>query len=197
MTIAIILFPQFETLDVFGPVELFGRLQTHYTMQFISLQGGIISNHHGVHVQTESLNFVSDKLDILLIPGGIGTRTEIHNNRFIKQLTELARKSKFVLSVCTGSALLAKTGLLQHRTATTNKRAFNWVRSQAADISWVPTARWIADGKWYTSAGVSAGMDMCLGFIQDQLGRETALRVANEIEYSWHEDANPSCGTMN
>lgn len=188
MNIAVLLFDDYETLDVFGPVEIFGRLVDLYTIKFYSLSGGQIKNRHGVVVLTEKLDTITVDLEIFLIPGGYGTRKEVNNPLLIAKIKEIANQSNYVLTVCTGSALLAKTGLLEHKNATSNKIAFAWVITNGTDISWNKKARWTVDGKYYTSAGVSAGMDMSLGFLHNQHGIEFARRVALEIEYNWIED---------
>jgi transcriptional regulator GlxA family with amidase domain len=92
------------------------------------------------------------------------------------------------LTVCTGSALLAKSGQLNGREATSNKRAFDWAVSQGENVKWKKKARWTTDGKFYTSAGISAGMDMTLGFIRDRHGSDPARKIAYEIEYTWQEN---------
>lgn len=185
--IAVILFDEFETLDVFGPVEIFGRLQDLYSIDFFSEKGGEIINSHGVKIITKPMADISN-LDILLIPGGYGTRVEANNKAFIEILTDLSIKSEYVLTVCTGTGLLAKTGLIDGKNATTNKRAFDWVMSQGSDVNWIKKARWVVDGKYYTSAGVSAGMDMAFGFLADSHGIHFARKIAYEIEYTWQED---------
>ena len=96
----------------------------------------------------------------MVIPGGQGTRTLIDDKKYIAQLKELCLNAEYVLSVCTGSALLAKTGLLANRNATSNKKAFEWVKSISNNVNWIREARWITDDKFYTPSGVSAGMDM-------------------------------------
>ena len=106
----------------------------------------------------------------------------------IAPLSIAAQKSEFVLTVCTGSGLLAKTGLLNGVSTTSNKRAFEWAMSQGVNVKWIKKARWVVDGKYYTSAGVSAGMDMVFGFLQDQHGIEFARKIAFQIEYTWQED---------
>ncbi len=188
MEIAFLLFDNYETLDVFGPVEIFGRLADRYTLKFYSLDGGLIKNRHGVSVMTEKLETVGKSPYILLIPGGMGTRKEVDNKLLIRQIIETADASNYVLTVCTGSALLAKTGLLDGRKATSNKRAFSWVESTGPNVLWDKKARWKVDEKYYTSSGVSAGMDMALGFLADRHGIEFARNIAFEIEYNWIED---------
>jgi len=188
MNVAVLLFDNFETLDVYGPVEVFGRLVVLYAIKFYSLIGGQIKNHHGVSVQTEKLEDIHDDTEIFLIPGGIGTRKEVENKLLLDKIIEVSNHSKYVLTVCTGSALLAKTGLLDGKRATSNKRAFSWVITNGSNVLWDKKARWTTDGKYYTSSGVSAGIDMALGFLNDRYGIDFARRVALEIEYNWTED---------
>lgn len=190
MEIAVLLFDEFETLDVFGPVEIFGRLTDLYSVKFYSLNGGEIKNKHGVRALTEKLDTITGSTEIFLIPGGNGTRKEVENKMLIYKIIEISNLSKYVLTVCTGSALLAKTGLLDGKEATSNKRSFAWVMTNGANVNWNKTARWTVDGKYYTSSGVSAGMDMALGFLADRHGAEFARKVTSEIEYNWTEDKN-------
>ena len=186
--VGILLFDNFETLDVFGPVEIFGMLNDHYLISFHSLSGGVIKNCHGVSILSDTLDNIKNGIDIFLIPGGWGTRSEVNNVSLIQNIREIAIASKYILTVCTGSALLAKTGLLDGRHATTNKRAFGWVATQGTSVNWIRKARWVSDGQYYTSSGVSAGMDMVLGFIEEMHDFNFALGVANKIEYTWNRD---------
>jgi putative intracellular protease/amidase len=188
MKVAVLLFDNFETLDVFGPVEIFGRLTEEYQVSFHSLSGGIIENAHGVSIMTKDFTGIENGAGIFLIPGGYGTRVEVNNILLIDKIRKISELSKYVLTVCTGTALLAKTGLLDNRKATSNKRAFDWVTMQGLHVNWVRRARWVVDDKYYTSSGVSAGMDMTLGFLQDMHGIEFAREVAHTIEFTWQED---------
>lgn len=188
MEVAILLFKEFETLDVFGPVELFGRLKNEYTTRFYSLAGGNISNSHGVTLFTRALKEIKNGVDIFLIPGGYGTRKEVANVALIDLIRTISAASQYVLTVCTGTALLARTGLLDGKRATTNKIAFDWVITNGEKVHWIRKARWIVDGKYHTSSGVSAGMDMTLDFLKDRHGITLARQVAQQIEYGWTED---------
>ena len=114
----------------------------------------------------------------------------MQNERLLGLLRGLAGKAQFVASVCTGSALLARAGLLDGRKATSNKKAFEWAVSQGPNVTWVREARWIEDGRLFTSSGVSAGMDMTLGLIQRLFDRNTSLQIAKDAEYTWHEDSS-------
>jgi len=188
MNAAILLFEDFETLDVFGPVEILGRLKDKYQISFYSFSGGLVINSHGVSILTENIDEIKNGVDIFLIPGGHGTRKEVDNIQLIDKIRTICQLSKFVLTVCTGSAILAKTGLLDGKKATSNKRAFDWVTTQGENVNWIRKARWTKDEKFYTSAGVSAGMDMTLEFLNDLHGLEFARKTAFEIEYNWIEN---------
>lgn len=189
MHISIILYPDFETLDVFGPVEIFGKVPD-WKMQFYSRDGGLISNRDGVQIATESFNTMpQSEIDTLFIPGGTGARTLILEVDYINQLKQLAQKSRYVLTVCTGSALLAKSGLLDGKRATSNKLSFEWVKTSSLRTQWIEKARWVTDGKYYTSSGISAGMDMALAFVQDRAGEAVARQIATRIEYRWQQDS--------
>jgi len=132
----------------------------------------------------------SGGFDVLLIPGGIGTRKEMANPQFIAGLKRLAEASRIVTTVCTGSLLLARTGLLDGRKATSNKRVFQLVKGYAPKVEWIAKARWMEDGKYFTSSGVSAGMDMTLAVIAKLCGREKSLEIASRAEYEWHEESS-------
>src|SRR5207247_3534776 len=95
-----------------------------------------------------------------------------------------------VTSVCTGAALPARAGLLDGRRATTTKAFFQWVADQGPRVNWVKVARWVDDGKFVTSSGVSAGIDMALHVIARTHGREVSENVARAMEYDWHTDAD-------
>jgi len=188
MKVGVLIFEDFETLDVFGPVEILGRLKDHFQVSFYSEQGGLVKNAHGVAIDTMPIQNINGGVDIFLIPGGHGTRKEVNNSLLVGTIKQIAELSNYVFTVCTGSALLAKTGLLDNRVATSNKRAFDWVISNGENVKWVRKARWTVDDKYYTSSGVSAGMDMTLGFLKDTHGEAFAKTVAYQIEYNWQED---------
>lgn len=168
-------FDDFETLDLFGVVEIFGRLNESYDLKFVSLEGGVITSSQQTPIVTEPISSI-DTSGILVVPGGMGTRKLVDYHEWIEQLTELSLLAPYVLTICTGAALLAKTGLLNNQKATSNKRAFDWVMSTNQAVKWQRKAGWVVAGKYYTSSGVSAGMDMALGFIADQHGKTYAQK---------------------
>lgn len=186
--INVILFHDFTFLDALGPVEVFGRLKQFYEINFYSLDGGSVSTSPELGITVKPIKDIQS-FDVLLIPGGFGTRTLVKDEAFINCLKELAVKSQDVLTVCTGSALLAKTGLLKKIKATSNKLSWDWVIEQDSDVNWVREARWVADGKYYSSSGVSAGIDMALGYVSDKMGVEIAEQIAKSMEYIWNKDS--------
>lgn len=188
MDVNIFLFPGFETLDAFGPAEVLGQIG-EYRLRYISAEGGLVPSKQDIPVMTESMDG-ADPGAILLIPGGLGTRPLLADEAFLQRLGNLAASSLFCLTVCTGSALLAKTGALDNRRATSNKLVFDWVKTLNDKVLWEGRARWVVDGKYYTASGVSAGIDMALGFVADRFGREKALETAHYIEYLWNDDAD-------
>jgi putative intracellular protease/amidase len=181
----VILFENFETLDVFGPVAVIGKMPKNYKIEYFSMRGGIVAGGQNAKVDTLPFSELND--GVLLIPGGTGTRTLIENASFIQKIKTLAEEAQYVLSVCTGAALLAKTELLNGRNATTNKMAWEFVTMQGEKIAWDKSARWVKDGKFFTSAGVSAGIDMTLGFIAEIHGINTARDITKYLEYAWDE----------
>lgn len=186
-TIGIVLFPGFETLDVFGPVEMWARLPD-YQVVMVSQHGGPVKSGQGIDTVAAYSFDTAPQFDILMIPGGGGTRTEVNNPAMLAFLRKQDRGTAWTTSVCTGSAVLAKAGLLDGHKATSNKLAFAWASSQSGKVAWQGHARWVIDGKYITSSGVSAGTDMALGLVEKLYGRPTAERTAHFAEYVWNDD---------
>ena len=110
-----ILYDEFETLDVFGPIEILGRLPQYFNPCFYSMAGGIITSSQNVPVMTRPLSELKSGLYILFIPGGTGAREMVNSDNFIASIRTLAENAEFILTVCTGSILLARTGILDGR----------------------------------------------------------------------------------
>lgn len=189
-TIGALLFPEFELLDVFGPLEMFGMLPDDYHIETVAERAGALASKQGPRAIADIALGDAKPYDILLIPGGLGTRREVGNAALIDWLRRHAEASSIAATVCTGTALLARTGLLDHHKATTNKAAFRWVMEQGPKVDWQRRARWVADGKYFTSSGVSAGMDMAVALIAHLSGAEKAQQVATRAEYRWNSDPN-------
>ena len=187
-SVGVLVYPNFELLDLFGPLEMFGWLSSDFELTLIGPEPGPIRSNMGVATVAEIAMSERSDFDVLLVPGGWGTSIPVDTDALLPWLTDAARKADRVLTVCTGSALLALTGLLDGREATTNKALFNWVAEKRPEVRWQRQARWVHDGQFYTSSGVSAGMDMALAAIAELLGLEKAEEVARGCEYEWHRD---------
>jgi putative intracellular protease/amidase len=186
-TIGVLLFPEFELLDVFGPLEMFGMLD-EFSIRLIAEKERTVASTQGPRSLIDDL-FADDRVyDILLVPGGRGTRREVGNPLLLDWLKRKAAGAEYVASVCTGSALLAKAGLLDGVAATSNKLAFEWVKSQGPSVRWQSRARWVEAGRFFTSSGVSAGMDMSLALIARICGEAQAHQAANWAEYEWRRN---------
>jgi transcriptional regulator GlxA family with amidase domain len=183
-----LIFDGFELLDVFGPLEMLGMQRERVVITMLAERPGSIRSAQGPSCTAEAELAGMEGLDVLLIPGGMGTRREVANAPFLEEIRRQADSARYVATVCTGSGLLARTGALDGRRATSNKFSFKWAVSQGPNVTWVPQARWVEDGKFFTSSGVSAGIDMSLGLIERIFDRETSQRVANWAEYEWHDD---------
>lgn len=187
-SLGVVLFPEFELLDVFAPLEMYGILSDQFQIHLVGEKRGAIASRQGPKSLIERELSESYQYDILLVPGGQGTRIAVNNRTLLDWLRQQSTEAEYVTAVCTGSALLAKAGLLDHRRATTNKLAFDWVTTQGEKVLWQKKARWVEDGKFFTSAGVSAGIDMSLALIAKLLGQKTAEQTAIWAEYDWHQD---------
>jgi len=187
-TIGALIYPNFEVLDLYGPLEMFGSLANEFRIVTVAEQTGPIASAQGPATVAEQDFDSAPELDMILVPGGIGTVAELDNQRLLAFLTQRSSAAQLVMSVCSGSALLAKAGLLDNKRATSNKMFFDLARNQSAETTWIEEARWVIDGKFATSSGVSAGTDMALAVIEQLLGRDAAGQVAAFTEYQRHQD---------
>ena len=197
LTLGVILYPGFELLDVFGPLEMLTAVGRDRLVARIVAEragpvpaGTVADGPVGPQVVAEFGFDDAPQLDVLLVPGGIGTFTELENANMLAFLRDRARRARVTTSVCTGSALLAKAGVLDGLRATTNKMYFSLATAQRDRVEWVQAARWVDAGAFVTSSGVSAGIDMALAVIARLFGAETAEQIAIGTEYTWHRDPN-------
>ncbi|HEV3138347.1 MAG TPA: DJ-1/PfpI family protein [Pirellulales bacterium] len=189
-TLGIVLYPKFELLDVYGPAEIFGNLGRRMKVVMVAQKAGPIASAQGPQVVADFSFEDCPQLDLLLVPGGFGTFTELHNDAILDWLRARAPQAEMTMSVCSGSALLAKAGLLDGRRATSNKRYFQFAVDQGPKVQWVKQARWVDDGDRVTSSGVSAGIDMALHVVERLYDTKTAEQIADGTEYQWHRDPN-------
>lgn len=188
-TLGAILYPQFELLDLYGPLEMFGSLAPDVKIIPVAERTGPVASTPGIETLAKFDFDTCPPLDMLLLPGGIGTLTQLVNESLLQFLRKRTAEAEVTMSVCTGSALLARAGLLDGRRATSNKLYFQLAVSQSDAVDWVTEARWVEDGPFVTSSGVSAGTDMSLAVIAKLFGRERAEQVAVITEYEWAEDS--------
>ena len=187
-TIGALIFPEFELLDLYGPLEMFSMYPKEFEIRIVAQYSPDVPSSGGPRTAVDDQITEQDQYDILLVPGGRGTRKDIDNPVLIDWLARAAAKAEIVASVCTGSALLAKAGLLDGRAATTNKLAFDWVASHGPKTDWKRNARWVEDGNIFTASGVSAGTDMSLAVIRRLLGDKAAEKAAFCAEYEANMD---------
>ncbi|PYN79483.1 MAG: DJ-1/PfpI family protein [Candidatus Rokuibacteriota bacterium] len=197
--VAVALFDGFTVLDVYGPVQAFaacrvvqpdGTRRPFFEIFTMAREPGRVKTGEGPATWAEWSFEQAPDYDILLIPGGFGSRAAVADPTFLERLTAASRRARITTTVCTGSALLARTGLLDGRPATSNKIAWDWVVQQGPRVLWKRKARWVDDGDVLTSSGVSAGIDMALSLIARLHGRNMALTAARNMEYVWHEAAD-------
>jgi putative intracellular protease/amidase len=188
-TLGAILYERFELLDYYGPLEMFGSVGPELRIVTVAEKTGPVASVQGPKTVAEYEFANCPKLDLILLPGGFGTAEQLGNAALHAFLRDRARAAEVTMSVCSGSAILAKAGLLDGRRATSNKQWFDLARMQSANVDWVTEARWVEDGPFATSSGVSAGTDMALAVIARLYGKAKADEIAEATEYEWHTDA--------
>jgi len=185
MNFGMLVFPQVEELDLVGPWEMVGMWRqigngpqrcmiVAKTTDPVSCAKGLSLNPH-VSFDT------CPPLDFLLVPGGQGTREAVTDAALVEFVTQQGSRCTAILSVCTGSFVLAAAGLLSGRKATTHWSSLQRLR-ELGNVQ-VVEQRWVRDGKIWTAAGVSAGIDLMLAFICETAGEDTAGKVQLGSEY--------------
>jgi len=189
-TLAALVFPGFQTLDYFGPIEMLGGLRDQIEIITVAKQKEPVSSVHGQRICIDKQLSESSNFDFLLIPGGDSALIEGEDEEILEWIREASANAERVLAVCTGTVLLGMTGVLDGRKATTNKLDFTKTIHLAPNVEWVKEARWVEDGKFFTSSGVSAGIDMALAAIANIYGMQVAEEMANGSEYDWQSNPN-------
>ena len=187
--LAVLVFPGFQTLDLFGPLEMLGDLGDKFEITIVAETFEPVTSVHGQSLLVDKTIADGCKYDLLFIPGGDSALEIAKISTVADWIVETATNAQLVMTVCTGSVLLATTGMLNGRRATTNKLDFKQTIPLGPQVEWVTKARWVEDGKFFTSSGVSAGIDMTLAVIAHLFGRATAVKLAESTEYEWHDDA--------
>lgn len=188
--VAILIFDGVEVLDFAGPFEVFsvtGRrqdLEPFHVYTVAEKPQPVMTRNH-LSVNPRYTIFDGPKPDILLIPGGYGTRREMNNQTLLDWIKVRSREAELTLSVCTGALLLAKAGLLDGLGATTHFGAIDLLQELAPNTTVQRGRRFVDNGRIIVSAGVSAGIDMSLYVVAKLMGKAQALETAHYMEYDW------------
>ena len=188
--VAILIFDEVEVLDFCGPFEVFsvaGRREGRepFNVYTVAETRSPVSARNNLSVNPAHTLEDCPRPDILLVPGGYGTRREMHNAALTDWIKRKADEAELVLSVCTGALLLARAGLLEGLSATTHFMAMDLLRETAPNTNVLADERVVDNGKVILSAGVSAGIDMSLYVVGKLLGEQQAEETARYIEYDW------------
>lgn len=190
--VAILLFDDVEVLDFAGPFEVFSvtaELNGYKHLHVFTLAEELrsINTRNGLTVTPAHTLEDAPKPDIIIVPGGIGSKQAMMRPAIIEWLKAHAAHAEVVMSVCTGARILAKAGLLDGLTATTHHEAFADMRELAPNTTWVEgdwqDTRFVENGRIITSGGISAGIDASLHVIAKLLGRDKARATAEYMEY--------------
>ena len=185
---AILLFDDVEVLDFAGPFEVFsvtGRRQKlePFNVYTVAERLGAVTARNGLSVNPAYAIADCPAPDIVVVPGGFGTRREMKNPVMLEWVAQVAKKAELTLSVCTGALVLGAAGVLDGLDATTHFGAMDEIRAIAPNTTVRPDARIVDNGRVVLSAGVSAGIDMSLHVVARLLGVDTARETARYMEY--------------
>ena len=198
LTVGIVIFDQVEVLDVAGPFEAFSvtrlneerRLEqsSPFRILLVSERKGQVSAIGGLRFTPDVTIDDCPALDLLIVPGGWGTRKEVKNDTLLRWIADRAAKTRLTASVCTGSSLLGKAGLLDRREATTHWRAFDFLRDAAPTALIRQDVLFTLDDPIFTSAGVSAGIDLALRIVSHFFGAKIGQATARQMEYPYPQN---------
>ncbi|KAH6911499.1 DJ-1/PfpI family protein [Coprinopsis sp. MPI-PUGE-AT-0042] len=193
--LGVLLFPGFQALDVFGPLDVFNTLGLMVngtsvslfsrTLEPVSTTSKTSNSTVGQSVVvTHTLDAPPSDLEVLVVPGGGGTRSPD-----LQPEIDFIRKTfpslRYVIGVCTGNALLARAGILDGKKATGNKKSWAWLTSQSKKVHWIGKARWVVSSeKIWSTSGISAGVDGTLDWVSKVYGEATATEMENGKEWS-------------
>jgi transcriptional regulator GlxA family with amidase domain len=184
-TIGIVLYPDSEELDWVGPFEVFGMAAMGRDVEVVTIAEGTepVRCAKGLRVLPDHSFETAPRLDVVLVPGGQGSRAQMRNPVLLDWLREVAPGCSWVTSVCTGSAILHEAGLTKGRRITTHWAYIETLRERAEDTTVLERVRYVRDGNLATSAGVSAGIDMSLWLVGQLFGVEHARTTQRWMEY--------------
>ncbi|TMJ12143.1 MAG: DJ-1/PfpI family protein [Alphaproteobacteria bacterium] len=188
--VAILLFDEVEVLDFAGPFEVFAVARTAlgdaaFDVMTVALEPGEVATRNGLRVVPGATTGSLEATDILVIPGGPGTRREMTNPQMLEFVGTASCSAELTLSVCTGALLLGAAGLLAGRSATTHWAAMGELEALDSGATLLPGSRVVDNGSLVVCAGVSAGIDGALHVVERLLGRPQAEATALAMEYDW------------
>jgi transcriptional regulator GlxA family with amidase domain len=192
--VAILIFDDVEVLDFAGPFEVFsvtGRTREvkPFNVYTVAEHKGEVLARNNLSVNPRCTIHDCPPADVVIIPGGWGTRGAMNNTVVINWIRNVAAEAELVLSVCTGALLLAKAGLLDNLEATTHHMQFDLLAQTSPTTTVLRDRRYVDAGKVVTAGGISAGIDMSLHVVARLLGPETARETAQYMEYRWDPGA--------
>lgn len=193
---AILIFPDIEVLDFCGPFEVFSTVRLNevnrrydlspFDVFLVAETAEPVTATGGLKVVPDHTFDTAPQADLLVVPGGWGTRREVDNPRLIDWVRAQAAGAKLVMSVCTGSFLLGTAGLLSGKRATTHWRSLDRMQETFPDVTVEDGLHWVDDGI-LTSAGISAGIDLALRVVARICGEPIARATAKHMEYRYPE----------
>lgn len=188
--VAILIFDDVEVLDFCGPFEVFsvtGRKENQqpFNVYTVAENDGPILARNGLSVNPAYTIDSCPEPEILIVPGGYGTRPLLDNAGLLEWIGRQAGQVELLLSVCTGALLLAKAGLLDGLEATTHHGSFDLLAEIAPGTTVCQDQRVVDNGRVVTSGGISAGIDMAFHVVSRLLGEQVALETAGYMEYDW------------
>jgi transcriptional regulator GlxA family with amidase domain len=188
--IDVLAFPAVQLLDVTGPVQVFASANDHvtdaggvrpYRVRIVAQGGGVVAASGGVTLAAGPLTVVGEALDTLIVAGGEGVDAACENPDLVDWVRQRASKARRVASVCTGAFLLGAAGVLDGRRAATHWKFCTRLAERYPNVSVEPDPIFLCDGPVWTSAGVTAGIDLALALVEEDLGRSVALAVARYL----------------
>jgi len=202
-TIGVLIFPGFELLDVYGPMDLWSNVNlvpvklwggadkmVGVKLVTVAAQRGEVPAHGGIKTVADFAYEDAPQLDYLVVPGGWGAVPLVKCETTLNWLRARAKEAEIVMSVCNGGSLLAAAGILDGHPATTNKLLWKEATEPGPKVNWVKKARWVDLGDIVTASGIAAGMDMTHAIISRLYGKDVATWLELWTEYEPHRDSS-------
>lgn len=189
INVGILIFDEVEVLDFAGPFEVFSIATDDnavklFNVSIIAENNRIINARNGLKVLPDCSLQDATEIDVLIIPGGYGAETvEFKNKVLLEWIIATNQKTIITASVCTGAIILAETKLLDNRKATTHWMDTDRLKNDYPAIQVVTNTKYVEDGKFITSGGISAGINMSLYIVEKLFGKEAAVNTAKRMEY--------------